>query len=301
MQMLLAALGPVLLAAAGISLIGSVVTPRSRQGDPTLICAASLTAAVFLFQALVPVDLQERYLAPIVPPLLMLAAFGLLRAAGWLAALLPGRISAGVKPALARAIVIGLAVLTFLPAATQMDAVPRLGLIEAARQIWANRIADNPAVLIAADVDGEVALITELAMTDGHRPSLFAVRGFRLLGSGSSAFDCTDGGVFTPKDCGPRFGSPAEAMAEIDRYAIPLVLIQTRRDGQKLEHLRQVQEAQRLFADRWKLLYEDTSHDPAVRLYRIIGNDVKRPDVSELLAMSGPRSLTHWRGFHEHD
>jgi hypothetical protein len=71
-----------------------------------------------------------------------------------------------------------------LPWILDVPAKPKLGLIEAARAIRSHLIAANPSVLIATDGAEEGAAVAELALDDSGRPSLYAIRGSRLLGGG---------------------------------------------------------------------------------------------------------------------
>ena len=83
---LLTAFGPLLLLAGAIGL-ARVATVGRRLADEWLCaCSAALFAAVVLFQAIVPSAIQNRYLAPALPPLAILAVLGVTGCAtGWVA------------------------------------------------------------------------------------------------------------------------------------------------------------------------------------------------------------------------
>ncbi|WP_264715788.1 ArnT family glycosyltransferase, partial [Limobrevibacterium gyesilva] len=245
---------------------------RIWQHDNGLVGLASLLAAVWVFQSVMPAAFQDRYLMPMLPPLLILALVPVQAVAAWFAA------KAGAERALLRdprrmmaaasVILAG----TFALGTRAIEPPPDFGFRRAAQQVWANRISTNPSVLIGAEREGSA--IAALAMADPHRPSLFAVRGSRLLG----------GGGYNQQDYAPRFATAREVMAAIDEYAIPLVLLRVTGRAGEWQHLRQLAEAQALYPDRWELIYRDPSVSPELRLYRIRGNDAKVASEARLLA-----------------
>jgi hypothetical protein len=278
-HIILAAVGPIAVAAAIIGFLRVVAAPQARRAANNLIGTAALFAAVVVFQCLAPAAIQDRYLAPALPPLLILAVYGLDWIARRLAEFWRRKTSRAPDVATVRAGVLALAALSFLPSATRFESAPQLGLRMAAREIWRDRITDNPAVLVAANGAFEEAAVATLATLDPHRPSLFAIRGSRLLG----------GGGYNNADYLPRFQTSAEVMAEIDRYAIPYVLLQSSGSSSEWAHLRQLQEASTLYPGRWQLIYRDTEHLPETRIFRITGNEVKPADAAMLVALSAPR------------
>jgi hypothetical protein len=172
-------------------------------------------------------------------------------------------------------------VATLIPAAAQVAAKPRFGMLQAATAVWAARPAANPAVLVAASNAAEGAAVAALAERDPARPSLFAVRGTRLLG----------GGGYNRADYLPRYASPQEVMAAIDSYAIPLVILRTQDGGGEWAHVDQVAEAVRLFPDRWELVWREAGPGYEVRLLRIKDNAAKPGEIARLRALSAPQHL----------
>jgi hypothetical protein len=282
-QILLTAVGPVVLIFAVIGFFAVVAAPSDhKSSDSWLVCTAALLGAVLTFQTLVPAAIEDRYLAPALPPLLILAVWGWRSAGIWIIERIPAwRSQFRLSQSIGLAGILVLAI-SFLPQALETQKSPQRGLIEAASAVWANLRRENPSVLVATDPPGEGASIVELAMADPNRPSLFAVRGSRLLG----------GGGYNDGDYLPRFETPAEVMAAIDDYAIPLVLVSARNDNKQWTHLRQIAQAQQLYPDRWELIYRDTRASPEVLLFRIRGNDNRNADFARLTALSGPRALT---------
>ena len=87
-------------------------------------------------------------------------------------------------------------------------------------------------------------------------------------------------------------------MAEIDAYAIPLVLFREHRvdprpglNQRDMDHIGQVEQARRLYPERWELLYRDAHATPEIQLYRIRGNDSRPADVARIRALTAPRGL----------
>ena len=271
----LRAVGPVVLIAGVMGFIAVPATSARRH--PILLAAASLAAAVWIFQSLVPAAIQDRYLAPLLPPLLILAAHAVQAAAVWIAGRAAAHRPALRHPAIPAAFLAAALAVSFLPYISMVEARPQLGFIAAARQVWDRRIPANPAVLIAAHSLAEGAAIAELAMADPARPSLFAIRASRLLG----------GGGYNTQDYEPKFSSPEQVMAAIDDYAIPLLLIRSENAPREWAHIRQLEEAMALHPDRFHLIWQDGP----TRLYGIGGNAARQADTARLIELSAPRAL----------
>jgi hypothetical protein len=283
-QILLTAVGPVVLILALIGFCAVVAAPENRESaDSWLVCTAALLAAVWTFQCVVPVAILDRYLAPALPPLLILAVWGWRSASTWVIERVPAWRARFLRDQSVDFAGLLILAVSFLPHALDIEQRPRRGLIEAASAVWTNLVSENPSVLLATDARGEGASIVELAMADPNRPSLFAIRGSRLLG----------GGGYNDEDYLPKFETPAEVMAAIDDYAIPLVLVSAPNDDRQWAHLRQIAQAQELYPDRWELIYRDAHASPEVLLFRIRGNDNRNADLTKLTALSKPRALTH--------
>lgn len=264
-RILVTAFGPLLLVLVPL---GTIPLFRDKTGDARDLATVSLVllAAVLLFQCIVPAAIQDRYLEPALPPLLLLAVLGI------------HQLTARPVVRLAAVVVVAIAALPWVlktPVKRQYD------LIEASRQIWANRIANNPSVLIVAEGGAEGAAIAELAMQDKARPSLFAVRGSRLLG----------GGGYNSQDYQPRFQKPEEVLAAIDQYAIPLVLVRREPARDNWAHIAQVEQARQLQPERWRVLFSKIDGPVSVTLYEISGNDKQKLDVQRLKQLTAPRGL----------
>jgi hypothetical protein len=274
---LLDAVGPLLLA-AGVAGWLIVVWPRRSDRDPMSIAWAALLASVWVFQSVIPAAIQDRYMQPALAPLLLLAALAARDAAAWLGA----RLSWRAAPSLIGGAVMAVLAAFVIPGATDIPHKLRLGLVEAAREAWTNVKADNPAVLVVAGSDAEAAAVAELAMDDPNRPSLFAIRGSRLLG----------GGGYNSGDYLPKYHDAAEVMAAIDEYRVPLVLFRSDVSAREWEHVQQTAEAIRRYPDRWQLIGRvELAGQAPVLLYRVGGNSDLHADLARLAALSAPHSL----------
>jgi hypothetical protein len=278
--------GPLILVVALVSLARVCVTShQERNGDRRLyylrVCAASLFCAAFIFQLAIPAALEPRYMLVAIPPLLILAAMEADYWSGWLSR----RYGAGLFQTKStwRVAALAMLMISLVPFALQIPKLRDDGFAAATQWIWHNHPAENPLVLIAADAGGECASIVGLAMQDEHRPSIFVVRGSRLLG----------GGGYNNGDYRPRFANASAVMAQIDRYKIPLVLFRNSGVQANWTHLRQIQEARKLFPDRWQLVYADRAHPSGIFLFRIAGNEHQKMDEPAIRALNTPNSLKH--------
>ena len=255
---LLLSLGPLLLAASIGGAIAVVVAPRGRLVDSVGICAASLAASVWVFQSLVPAATQDRYLEPMLPPLLILAG----TAVRWLADTMQLHLTPLVPrsaPALAGSVVAIGIIASIAPGAAVPTAKLELGFIHAAPEAWRMASRRNPVVLVVAGTGAEGAAVAEIALNDPQRPSLFAIRGSRLLGAGG----------YNSFEYMPRFHTAEEVMAAVDDYRIPLVLFRMDGNQSEWEHVRQVADAVKRFPDRWESVYRIDQDGVPVVLYRV--------------------------------
>jgi hypothetical protein len=268
--------GPAVLAAASIGVGATIARAWKHRAAPVQSAACAFLFADWIFQSVAPADIQARYLAPLLPPLLLLAADGVAVTAGCLSRQFRWRMPA------AEAGLALLLTLTVVAAATNVAVKQSRGFMAVAPQVWQMLPANNRAVLIATNGHGEAAALAALAMFDPHRPSLFAIRGSRLLG----------GGGYNTQDYVPRFETAEQVMAAIDDYAIPLVLFRPNSsDSTPWLHVDQVAEAARLDPVRWQELFRVTSVDPAVVLFGIRGNENKPLEAKRLMTLSAPKSL----------
>lgn len=262
-------LGPLIL---GLAAAGVVVGLRSRDEAsraPRAVLLA-LLVSTWVFQVVVPAALQDRYLAPMVPPTVLFAALG---ARAIVEALRKEKLSPAFHAAAAALIVAAM-----LPAALSVAARPSFGLRQLAPRIWAELPRSNPVLLIATQNSVEGAVIAELAMADPHRPSMFAVRGSRLLG----------GGGYNRADYVPRFTDPRQVASEITRRGMPLVLHEA--DGGGWAHVAQVEDVRAEARPPWRLIDRAGTADDPMGLYAL--PTAARPaSEAEWIAVSAPKAL----------
>jgi hypothetical protein len=280
-EILLTSAGPVLIAVALVGLL-AVISDRAGR-DALLSCNAALLAAIWIFQCVVPSAIQDRYLIPLFPPLIVLAVYGASRATTWIRQ----RLAQATRPAIGHlaTIAVGLVFATVWPLAINTEPSPRASFESPAQTVWAMRLAHNPVVLLAVPADREGSAVAELALHDPNRPSMFAIRGSRLLG----------GGGYNNQDYLPLYDNEAEVSKAIDRYAIPFVLLSTRHSPGEWKHVRQVQALAAHSPDRWRLIRSWVDGDSETLLYQIVGNDERQADTGALMRLSGPRALDNLR------
>jgi hypothetical protein len=135
--------------------------------------------AIFSFSCLVPADIQPRYLVPLLPPMIVLAADGACFLVAWVAKSIRPAAGWSGKVAMVAAVLLvgGMASVARIPYASsyQMDQVAERIM----RAQPANRI-----VLMVGAPAAEGALIAAFAARDPNR-SFYIVRGAKALASGN--------------------------------------------------------------------------------------------------------------------
>ncbi len=235
---------------------------------PVEIACAALALAVFLTLLAIPVALQDRYMIPAVPPLVVLAALEAARLFAYLRT--PALRYAG------GAVLVASAIAASLP----VPQVKQDRLAEVVRAVQAALPRDNPVVLLVADGTNEGALTAEIAMSETQRPRIWVIRGSRLLG----------GGGYNTADYVPRFSSPEPIMGEIERYGVPIVILQHSDRPRGWVHIGQFATLVEQSPDRFERLavFGDTA---PVEVLRVRGQEGRRPDAAALTELSGPRAL----------
>lgn len=263
--------GPLVLALAGW---GIVDMWRGRRSDPTLAALLSLLVGVWVFQMVAPAAIQDRYLAPLLAPLLVFAGLGVFAASRLIFRGLRSRGLGGAALAC-------VALASMVPSALSANYLPNDGYLAAARAVRQLARPENPTVLVVAPATGESAMISALAAVDPARPSFFVVRGVRLLG----------GGGYNNDDYVPRFSEVGDVIAAIDRYAIPLLVFRGDRSPRAWAHIGQVREALRREGKEWEIVARAGPADDPVLIVRLHENDHRRTDVRALEKLSAPRGL----------
>ena len=252
----LAANAGFLVAGAGLpgmalATIGAVNGFRCR--DPAQMThrrgLVALAVAVFAFQVAVPVDLQSRYMIPLLGPAILLAVAGLADITAWRRLARHGGL-----------VTTGLAVasLAAIPGILHIGVKPRIGMREAAGTVIDAKDGPNRAVLIAAGAAGEGAFVVEMAMAD--RPPLYLIaRGTKFLASADF-----DGGHYAG-----RFTNPADLAAAIATAGFGFVVLDTSAGSLLYPHNGLVQQA--ALVGHWSLVSQQaqTGVDGETSVYRI--------------------------------
>ncbi|MDE2335027.1 MAG: glycosyltransferase family 39 protein [Rhodospirillales bacterium] len=263
--------GPVVLVFAAM---GVFDTLRYRRGDPTWAVLVALLFGVWLFQMIAPAAIQDRYLAPLLAPVFCFAGIGLYRVARRVA-------RRGLLPAVVRPALVAVTALSLVPAALSANRLPDNGYFAAARLVRKLVPAQNPVVLVVTPPPGEGAMISALASIDPARPSLFVVRGSRLLG----------GGGYNNSQYLPRFSHVQQVIHAIDHYGIPLLVFRDDRRVGAWEHIRQVREAAFREGSRWQIIARTGPAAHPVIIMRLRENDQRVADPRALVRLSGPKAL----------
>ena len=264
-------LTPLLTLLALVGLV-RVLWHGGRQGTagstPIEIVCAALGLATFLFLLAVPVALQDRYLIPCVPPLLVLAAHEAIR--------LFERLR---RPATRGALVAGLIVSAVVPA-WPVQPVLHDRAPEAARAALAELPPGNPVIALVTSQAAEPSLLAAIAMDEPRRPVAWVIRGSRAFGEGG----------YNNSDYRPRFASPDALMGEIERYGVALVIFQRTGEPQEWANVAQFDALLAAEPDRFVKVAEIPGTAP-IQVLRVVGNEARTPNAAALTRLSGPQAL----------
>jgi len=272
---LLWALGPVVFVVAVVAMVAGL-----RRGfDAVGACAAALLASVFIFQGVVPSEVDPRYMIVALPPLLILAADGAAISVAGLCRLLQRQIATGVSA-------LGVGVLMFAPLVTAWGSVepkPNIGFVETSADILSKIDPTNPVMLIAAGMHEESEFAVEIAMRDHARPDFYVVRGSRLLGGGG--YD----------DYQPLYNSVDEVRSTIDKYSIPLIVLSTSKEAHTWPHNLQVERLMQIDASRWNLIlrHPQPTGEGEILVYERRDSAGTKVDPRQLVELAAPRRFRH--------
>jgi len=234
------------------------------------VAAISLAGAisVYLFQSIVPASINARYLFPMLPFVVVLAACGAKLALD------------ATAPRLRKPSAIGLVVLLVLSLVTltypQMKAYHGFGgAADAARRLLPSQ---NRTILIVGFDVVETTFIAEAAMLQPVKPDLHIIRGSRLLG----------GGGYNNFEYEPRFNAVEQVAAELAAYHVPMVVISAADRASRWLHISQVQALLDQPASGWRLAWQSDGSDD-VRIYLNDVNAKQQGSVALIEKLSAPR------------
>ncbi|WBO23637.1 ArnT family glycosyltransferase [Sphingomonas abietis] len=182
-------------AGIAVAAFGAGAGWRDEASRPIIRLAIAMILATLLFQAAIPVALEDRYVLPAIPWLVVLIARGLIALARlhrW----------APVAVGLVAALIVGPAVATLATTAPKPD-IGATGVAErmrAAPGIW----------LIDGRAGGEGAMIAAAAYADGGRRTIWAARASQWLSTSD----------FMGRDYRLSVHRPAEARAVLDGLGV---------------------------------------------------------------------------------
>jgi hypothetical protein len=233
-----------------------------RERDPFLMSLLSATAAMFLFQALAPADLQPRYLLACLPCMVPVAVSGLVQAARRFGA--AGAWLAGAAACVSIAFV-------FAPPHMSSFGMNRLAAaVEAAA-------APNPLVLVCAGPNAEGAAIAAFAAAE-RVPVHYVLRGSQLLASGD----------FMGTSYRSKFDTPAALLAWIRDQRIGWVIVETSRASLAWRHDQMMQAVLEAGVDDWVKTASFRHTDGTTLLYRLPAAGAVPDGLAGILETIGP-------------
>ncbi len=228
------------IALAGIALAGIAMIERFRfiRSNPNDAAAdlwsviIALLAAVVFFQALMPANILDRYLITALAPAMILVWRGA-RVLGEYISDVFGRrglLSENLRNRIPHLVCAAIILIILVPA---LHIKPAAGnrMAEVAQKVSQTLPASNPVVMIASDGVRESSFIAQLAQLDKARPSMFAIRASRVLGKEEG---------FMNIDYKPKFNSPEEVLAELERLSVTMVVLDRAKQAQEWRHNRDI-------------------------------------------------------------
>ena len=231
------------------------------------ISAVCVVVAGFAFSCVVPAGIESRYLAPLVPALVILGYFGI----EWL---LWSRVAA------TRAVVLGLCFLAILAAEFRFPQTTSRAMNAASNRIFAAD-GDNPFILVGSTGAGEGALTAEIATRDRSRRK-YVVRGFAALGAGD----------FMGTDYRPRFETASDEAKWIEERGIGWVVVDTSPSSLLWKHNALLLEIAQSGRQGWSLAGRFANSQGETLVYNV-SLPGKSVDSTELLSVA-PARMVGW-------
>jgi hypothetical protein len=231
------------------------------------ISAVCVIVAGFAFTCAVPAGVGSRYLAPLVPALVILGYFGI----EWL--LWP-------RVAAMRAVVLGLCFLAIIAAEFRFPETTNRAMKAASNQIFAAD-GNNQFILVGSTGAGEGALTAEIATRDRSRQK-YVVRGFAALGAGN----------FMGTDYRPRFETASDEAKWIEERGIAWVVLDTSPSSLLWKHNALLLEIAQSGRQGWSLAGRFPNSQGETLVYRV-SLPGKPVDSTELLSVT-PARMVGW-------
>ncbi|MEQ1889968.1 MAG: glycosyltransferase family 39 protein [Alphaproteobacteria bacterium] len=276
----------------GIALLGAGVIERIRfiRSNPNDAAAdlwsviIALLAAVVFFQALMPTNILDRYLITALAPAMILVWRGA-RVLGEYISDVFGRrglLSENLRNRIPHLVCAAIILIIMGPA---LHIKPATGnrMAEVARKVSQTLPASNPVVMIASDGVRESSFIAQLAQVDRARPSLFAIRASRVLGKEEG---------FMNIDYKPKFNSPEEVLAELERLSVTMVVLDRAKQAQEWRHNRDIAWLADHRPELWRPVgsIQNPGNDGALSLLVLKSSEAKMVDFPLLRREFRPNS-----------
>ncbi|HTU89671.1 MAG TPA: glycosyltransferase family 39 protein [Gemmataceae bacterium] len=205
---MVSSMGAGLFALAVLGLFVRLILPAWRGGATARWSAfGALLASSFLFQCLVPCGVEERFLLPVLPVLVIAVVAGAEQAVGFLSS-----VSARPMPRLLCPISIGFLFLAFVNPMPKNVAV--FGYSEAANGILQNTSERGLVLLVSADTCGEGMLVSEVAKRD-RRHAHIVLRTSKVLSSSH----------WSGKDFALRFANEQEIARYFEQLSVDFIVL----------------------------------------------------------------------------
>ncbi len=217
--------------------VGAAAVLSARDRDRALwATVAGLAAAVFLFHVVAPIIPASRFLVPMMPSMLLLAAAGVHAAAGAVPATDP-------RVRRAAAALLGLvAVATFAVGAFAMARRGHYGYREVAEALVAQP-CENCAILTSSQGEGDGMLIAEIAARETN-PTRFVLRADKVLSR--STWDGDNYELF--------FSTPDEVNRYLLSVPVDFVVLDETSTTRTLAHHQLLADVMAWRTDDWKLV-----------------------------------------------
>jgi hypothetical protein len=264
-------MGVGLLVLAAVGLTVRVVMPFPDKGAQGKWAAlGALVFSVWIYQVVVPVGPEDRYVISVVPALLIFLAAGI----AWLADHLPLR---GVTRTQRVALVASAAALLF---AREAFSIPRKvfsGFGEVAKRVVSRAEFQQAVVLISSNAGGEGMFISEAA-TQEQRPGHIVLRASRSLAKSnwnSEGYEVTH-------------HTSAELMTFLERIPVRILIIDESVSPGHLRHHDLLRDTVAAYPDRWveigsyPVIRETKNFPNGLRVYRLVGGENRPPGTIQL-------------------
>ena len=231
------------------------------------ISAVCVLVAGFAFTCVVPAGIESRYLAPLVPALVILSYLGI----EWLLR---------SQASMTRTVVLGMSFLAILAAESSFPETTSRAMNAASNGIFAAN-GNNPFILVGSTGAGEGALTAEIATQDRKRQK-YVVRGFATLGSGD----------FMGTDYLPRFETSGDEARWIEERGIGWVVVDTSPSSLVWKHNALLLEIAQSGRQGWSLVGRFPNSKGETLLYSVSLTG-KAVDSTELLS-TAPARMVGW-------